>query len=267
VSDVLVLCYHALSERWPADFAVSPAQLEQQLRHLLDRGFRGVTFTAAVTGPQSGRTVAVTFDDAYRSVLELAFPILDRLGLPATIFAPTAYVGSGRPMEWPGIDEWAGGPHSPELLPLSWEELRQVADAGWEVGSHSHTHPRLTQVDDTELERELGESREECERRLQRPCTSIAYPFGDVDERVVTAAARSGYRAGAALDVRSSRVQPLAWPRVGVSREDSFARFSRQVSPIVRRFRRSPVGPAAERAYGAVLQQLRRVTHGSMTRR
>jgi peptidoglycan/xylan/chitin deacetylase (PgdA/CDA1 family) len=264
VSDLLVLCYHAISEHWPADFAVTPAALERQLQHVVDRGYRGVTFTAAVTSPDPGRVVAVTFDDAFRSVLELAVPILDRLGLPATMFAPTAYVGTEQPMAWPGIDEWLDSPYSSELLPLSWEELRELSDAGWEIGSHSHTHPRLTQLDDAELGRELRDSKQECERQLARPCTSIAYPFGDVEERVVSAAARNGYRVGAALEVRS--VQPLAWPRLSVTREDSIARFRRQASPIVRRLRISPVGSTADRAY-ALLQQLRRVTHGSITRK
>ena len=49
-----MLCYHAVSDRWPADFAVTPAQLEYQLQHLLRRGYRGATFTAAVTGPPPG---------------------------------------------------------------------------------------------------------------------------------------------------------------------------------------------------------------------
>jgi peptidoglycan/xylan/chitin deacetylase (PgdA/CDA1 family) len=265
VSDVFVLCYHAVSERWPADFAVTPGELESQLQHLVDRGYRGVTFTEAVTRSDPGRVVAVTFDDAFRSVLELARPILDRLGMPATMFAPTEFVGTGRPMAWPGIDEWVESPYSSELLPLTWKELTELSEAGWEIGSHSQTHPRLTQLDDAALERELRESKAECERRLARPCTSIAYPFGDVDERVVGVAARAGYRAGAALDVRSSQV--LAWPRLSVTREDSIARFRRQASPIVRRLRMSRVGPAADRAYAALRQQLRRATQGSITRR
>jgi peptidoglycan/xylan/chitin deacetylase (PgdA/CDA1 family) len=266
VSDVFVVCYHAVSEGWPADFAVTPGELERQLQHLAERGYQGVTFTEAVTRSDPGRLVAVTFDDAFRSVLELARPILDRFGMPATMFAPTAFVGTERPMAWPGIDAWLDGPYSSELVPLSWEELRELSDAGWEIGSHSCTHPRLTQLDDAELEQELRESKEECERQLAPPCTSIAYPYGDVDERVVGAAARAGYRVGAALEIRAAP-QLLAWPRLSVTREDSIARFRRQSSPIVRRLRSSRLGPAADRAYAALLQQLRRVTQGSMTRK
>ena len=72
---MLVLTYHAVSEKWPAALSVIPDRLEWQLRTLLDRGYRGATFSEAVSAPPAPRTLAVTFDDAYRSVLRLAFPI------------------------------------------------------------------------------------------------------------------------------------------------------------------------------------------------
>ena len=85
MTDGIVLCYHALSPTWEADLSTTPERFERQLELLVRRGYRGVTFEQAVRAPHE-RTVAVTFDDAYRSVLELARPILDRLGLPATVF-------------------------------------------------------------------------------------------------------------------------------------------------------------------------------------
>src|SRR5256885_10994213 len=141
MGDVLVLTYHAVSERWPAELSVIPDRLEWQLRTLLDRGYRGATFTEAVSAPPAPRTVAVTFDDAYRSVLKLAFPILCRLGLVGTVFAPTDFIGREGPMAWPGIDRWLGGPHEPELVPLSWTELGVLVETGWEIGSPTRTHP------------------------------------------------------------------------------------------------------------------------------
>src|SRR5215212_4687937 len=91
MSDVLVLCYHAVSEHWPADLAVFPDRLDVQLRYLVARGYRGATFTTAVVDRPYRRTLAVTFDDAYASVLELGFPILERLGLPGTVYVPTSF--------------------------------------------------------------------------------------------------------------------------------------------------------------------------------
>jgi peptidoglycan/xylan/chitin deacetylase (PgdA/CDA1 family) len=237
VSDVLVLCYHAVSERWSSELAVQPERLRDQLRSLVRRGYRGVTFTEAVQSPGTEKTLAVTFDDAYRSVLELGLPVLEELGLPGSVYAPTAFIGRDEPMSWPGIEEWSRGPDRGELVPLSWEQLRGLSAAGWEVGSHSRSHPRLTRLEDDELERELRESREDCERELGRPCTSIAYPFGDVDERVVQATEHAGYRAGGALPARFHAQRALEWPRVGVWHDDRRWRFRLKVSPLVRRVR------------------------------
>jgi peptidoglycan/xylan/chitin deacetylase (PgdA/CDA1 family) len=247
VSDVIVLCYHALSPTWDADLSTTPARFEGQIAMLAGRGYRGVTFSDAVCARGRGRMLAVTFDDAYRSVLELARPILDRFGIPATVFVPTAGVDAGGPLQWPGIDQWLGGPHAQELMPMSWTELQSLAAAGWEVGSHTATHPHLTQADDATLEDELSSSKAACEHHLQGPCGSLAYPYGDVDARVVAATARAGYSAAATLPRRLSTRGALEWPRIGVYRADDARRFRLKVSPSVRRLRRSAAWNALDR--------------------
>jgi peptidoglycan/xylan/chitin deacetylase (PgdA/CDA1 family) len=215
MSDVLVLCYHAVSDTWPCELAVSPELLDRHLTELEGRGYRVATFTRAVTDPPWPRTLAVTFDDAYRSTLELAAPVLARHGAPGTVYAPTDWVGRPDPMSWPGIEEWSDGPHSHELLCLDWDGLAELQAQGWEVGSHTRSHPRLPQVDDATLARELGESRELIAGRLGS-CTSIAYPYGDSDERVVRATAAAGYTAAGTLTGLPHAERPLSWPRVGV---------------------------------------------------
>jgi peptidoglycan/xylan/chitin deacetylase (PgdA/CDA1 family) len=236
VSDVLVLCYHALSADWPADLSTTPERFDSQLRWLRGRGYRGVTFSEAVA-PGTGKRVAITFDDAYRSVLELGKPILDRHDMPATVFAPSGWIGRDEPMAWQGIDGWVGGPHEHELLPLSWEQLAGLAGDGWEIGSHTVTHPHLTQIGAAELERELRESKRTCEGRLGRPVPTIAYPYGDVDARVVEATRAAGYEAAAALPARPHGPRPLEWPRVGVWFGDDDRRFRLKASRLVRRLR------------------------------
>jgi peptidoglycan/xylan/chitin deacetylase (PgdA/CDA1 family) len=239
VPDVIVLCYHALSPTWEADLSTTPGRFERQIALLSARGYRGATFTQAVSSQRRGRIAAITFDDAYRSVLELARPILDSFGLPATVFAPTDLVGSQAPLRWPGIEAWHGGPHERELMPMSWAELGALADAGWEIGSHSGSHPHLTQLDDAALEDELTRSKGACEHHLGASCSSLAYPYGDVDARVVAAAARAGYRAAAALPRRLRSRDVLEWPRIGVYRKDDDRRFRLKVSPALRRLRGS----------------------------
>ncbi len=257
LSDVLVLCYHAVSERWGANLSIAPDQLFAQLRDLVSRGYRGTTFTEAIHNRPHRRTLAVTFDDAYRSVLELALPVLERLELPGSVFVPTSYAGRDEPMSWPGISEWASGPDAAELRPMSWDELKRLADGDWEIGSHTRTHPRLTALDDSALREELAGSREDCERALGRPCTSVAYPYGDVDDRVIAAARRAGYVAGAELAPRRYRVLPLEWPRLCVMQTYSLARFRRHASPAVRQLQRSPLGGLTEAAYAAVNRRVR----------
>ena len=237
MGDTLVLCYHAVSEDWHADLSVTPAAMEAQITRLLAEGYRGVTFTEAVRERASGRRVAITFDDAFASVLERGKPILDRLGVPATVFAVTDFADSGAPLEWDGIDHWKGGPFEDELRGLNWEQLRGLAAEGWEIGSHTCDHPHLPRCPDDELERQMTESRAACERGMQRPCTSVAYPYGDTDERVESAAGRAGYAAGAALPTRWHRAQPLAYPRVGVYHPDGERRFTLKTSRTVRAVR------------------------------
>jgi peptidoglycan/xylan/chitin deacetylase (PgdA/CDA1 family) len=250
VIDVVVLCYHALSSSWEADLSTTPERFESQVGLLARRGYRGVTFSEAVHSSRRERVVAVTFDDAYRSVLELAKPILDRFGMPATVFAPTDGVDAGGVLEWPGIDRWLGGPHEQELTPMSWAELGSLAAASWEIGSHTATHPHLTQLDDAALEHELTRSKAACERELQGACTTLAYPYGDVDARVVAATRRAGYSTAAALPKRLSSRDPLDWPRIGVYWADDDRRFRAKVSPAVRRLRQSAAWNALEVSRG-----------------
>ncbi|MGA9874554.1 MAG: polysaccharide deacetylase family protein [Solirubrobacteraceae bacterium] len=246
MNDSIVLCYHALSPTWEADLSTTPERFERQLKLLVSRGYRGVTFTEAASASPRGRVVAVTFDDAYRSVLELGLPILQRLGLVATVFAPTDFIGSEQPMKWLGIDRWLGGPHERELTPMSWEELRALAQAGWEIGSHTGSHPHLTQIDDDTLLDELTRSKAACEHHLDSPCTSLAYPYGDFDARVVAQTGSAGYRTAATLPSRQHSRAALEWPRVGVYHRDDDMRFRLKVSPVITRLRRSAAWDAVD---------------------
>ncbi len=258
MSDVLVLSYHAVSEDWPAALSVTPERLEWQLRLLVSRGYRGRTFSDAVLHDHGEKVVAVTFDDAYRSVLKRAFPILSRLGIPGTIFVPTDFPGGG-PMAWPGIDGWLGGPHEAELAPLSWDEVRTLAGAGWEIGSHTCSHPCLTALADESVERELAGSRRVVERELGRPCMSLAYPYGDNDARVRAAAAAAGYATACTVPRRLTDPTPLAWPRVGVYHANGSTAFRIKVSPAFRRLRRTCAWGTADAALRSVFRRVPRI--------
>ena len=76
---------------------------------------------------------------------------------------------------------------------MSWTELRELVDAGHEVGSHSMSHAILPLCSDDELAREVGDSRRFIEARLGNAVSSFCYPNGDVDARVVDAVRDAGY--------------------------------------------------------------------------
>jgi peptidoglycan/xylan/chitin deacetylase (PgdA/CDA1 family) len=237
MTDLLVLGYHAVSERWQSDLSVTPERLERQLGSLVKRGYRGVRFHEAATSAPTGKTLVVTFDDAYRSVLELAFPIMQRLGLPGVVFAPTNFAAGGELASWPGVDTYLDGAYAQELEVMSWEELAELHARGWEVGSHTCSHPHLTRLDDHALLEELRDSRAECERNLKIPCHSLAYPYGDTDARVIAATANAGYTAAAGLPRFRALHEPAAlnWPRIGIFHEDGTQSFRLRVSPTARR--------------------------------
>jgi len=247
MSDVIVLCYHAVSPEWDSSLAVTPNAFERQIAYLLAHGWRATTFTSAALAPPAARTLAITFDDAFASVKRYALPILSGFGAPATVFAPTAFMDGAPSLTWDGIDEWLGTAAERELAPLSWNELGELGELGWEIGSHTCNHPHLPRLDDAALEQELQASRELCAERLSRPCTSIAYPYGDVDARVAGATERVGYSAGAALSSNLRHVGAMRQPRVGIYRVDEWPRFRLKVlraSRFARSTRLWPTGPA-----------------------
>jgi peptidoglycan/xylan/chitin deacetylase (PgdA/CDA1 family) len=231
----VVLCYHATSSDWNHHISVAPDVIERQIRSLLVRRYRAVRAADLVAG--RGRLFHVTFDDAFRSVLD-ALAVLERHGVRGTVFSCTELADGGRlfPIRRrPGEENITIAESS--LRTMTWDELRSVAERGHEVGSHTVSHPHLTRVSDVELARELRESRERLESELGRPCPFLAYPYGDENGRVRIAARAAGYEAAFGLPGRSRPYDPFAIPRLGIWRKDGPVRFFLKTSAA-----RRPIG-------------------------
>ncbi len=128
-------------------------------------------------GPVGGRYFCITFDDGFRNCLTNAVPILVDKSAPAAFFLPTGFVGAPPPEDPELIRRVSnGGPRVPEFL--SWEECRTMADAGMMIGSHTVNHLRLSLLSDTEVERELRDSKSTIEREVGRPCEHFSCPQG-----------------------------------------------------------------------------------------
>jgi peptidoglycan/xylan/chitin deacetylase (PgdA/CDA1 family) len=230
VNELMVLCYHAFSPTWSASLSVTPDAFERQISSLVRHGWRSATFTDVARGTPAGKTFVVTFDDAFASVKTYALPVLRKLGIKGTVFAPTDYVSREAPLAWPGLQHWERGADADELTAMTWDDLGELAELGWEIGSHSKTHPLLTSLDDDALASELRESRDECAKRIGRPVTAIAYPYGDVDDRVQASTRNAGYDAAAALAWPSPAANRYSFPRIGVYHKDSGPRFRFKVA-------------------------------------
>ncbi len=166
----LILGYHHIGVSNGVTQEVSQVELERQLRSLLALGYVFVTTGRALETLETVPLVAsVTFDDGYADAYSEALPVLRRLGIPATVFIIVARVNE------PGF--------------MSWEQLKVLRSAGWEVASHTVSHAELTDLSPTGLERELLGAKETLMLRLGSPVHCVAYPFGRHDRRVRQAAA------------------------------------------------------------------------------
>jgi len=119
-----------------------------------------------------------------------------------------------------------------ESRPMSWDQVREMADNGIEFGSHTASHPILKQVDDAGLERELGGCKQRIEAELGRACDVIAYPVGGAhafDQRIIDHVGRAGYRLGASYQRGTNDIDALetfAMKRIHVEREVGREQFA-----------------------------------------
>jgi peptidoglycan/xylan/chitin deacetylase (PgdA/CDA1 family) len=205
-----------VTERWEHELSLPAATIATHVERLLGRGYRPGTAAETVSG--ADRVLHVTFDDAFRSVLDV-LPSLERLGARVTIFVCSDYAKDGRALDVPELASYAAELPD-ELATMDWDLVRAVAERGVEIGSHTRTHPHLTRLSDRELDLELCESRAALEAELGRHCHFFAYPYGEEDARVRAAARSAGYEAAFALQSDDCDLDPFALPRVAVFRSD-----------------------------------------------
>jgi len=189
--------------------AVLPALLRWQVRELARQGCRPFIVRELLGDDGEGRC-AFTFDGGYQSVAGQAWPILAGASMMATVFVVANLVGG---TNW--WEERLGD--RPERL-LGKRELRALAAAGWEIGSQSASHVRLTALAPVPLREEIRGSKARLEDLLSMPVDGFCYPWGEWDARVRDEVAEAGYayavtgRAGAL----SGAVDAFALPRIEI---------------------------------------------------
>jgi len=210
----VALMYHGVGEAAnPGEglrYTVTRTEFERQMEALDATGVNVLHPERAWREEGSG--VVLTFDDGEASVLHEALPRLAHRGKPAALFMTTAWMGR------PGYLDAAG--------------LRELAAAGWLIGSHGHTHRFLNTLDDRELKEELLRSRDTLGEFLGRAPTHLAFPGGRTSPRVEAQARELGFQTfwssqpGINVGTKGSRA-PLR--RTAVRRGMAHERFPRLV--------------------------------------
>ncbi|MCO4771645.1 MAG: polysaccharide deacetylase family protein [Deltaproteobacteria bacterium] len=171
-----IVTLHSVDETGSV-LSIRPSELESLLDAIEKARHEVVSLGELLTQPGRPDRIAVTFDDALASVAEEGLPILARRGYPASVFVVTDRVG--RDNAWPG--QPAGIPDMPSM---GWGELQALAEAGWEIGSHTHTHAKLTRLSEAAVRAEIAQAHAVVERELGLSPTFFAYPYGAVNDTV-----------------------------------------------------------------------------------
>lgn len=261
---LLVLAYHGVDDAESFDRHLAALGRHHDIVSLDD-----VRANVLDGAPLPERSALITFDDGHRSVLEAGLPRLEARGLPAALFVVSDLIGTDAPFWWdeveqlvdagrPGtgagitevrrlktvpnaerlrrIDELRSAAAEQVVCPqLSADDLLRLEAGRVTIGSHTATHPCLDRCTSEEAAAELDRSRRRLEEYLGREVDALAYPNGNVDDRVRSLAGAAGYRVAFAFDHLigpSPAADPLLISRVRVDSTTNDARFDLVTSGV-----------------------------------
>lgn len=170
-----ILMYHSISDDPEPGLSpyykvnTSPSVFRQHIGFLVEQGYNSIRLAKAVEllklgAPMPEKSVVITFDDGFRSIFTEAFPVLQEHGFTATVFLPTAFIGSPRCS-------------FKDKECLTWDEARDLQKFGIDFGSHTVSHPRLIELSWKDIETEVRQSKSELEQNLGGPINTFAHPY------------------------------------------------------------------------------------------
>jgi len=176
-----ILYYHSIAYEEGNELRIPPEEFEGQMQLLRRNGYESITLNDLYEHFYQGKEIpdkpiVITFDDGYEDNYLNAFPIAQKYGYKGTVFVVT---------------DWIDGKGY-----LKREQLLKMSEAGWQIESHTRTHPYLTSLSPEMLEEELLVSKQVLEALLQEPVTAFAYPYGVYDYATVEACRGAGYLIG-----------------------------------------------------------------------
>ncbi len=223
---IMLLMYHGTppASRPTSQYDIGARRFRQHLDLLQKAGWQTVRVSDLVGGELSqNKTVVLTLDDGYANNYAGAFKPLVERGMVATWFVVSNLIGKQA--------TWKRRDSNPEPL-FSASQLRELAAAGMEIGSHSCSHPDLSRESPDKVVRELVESRKTLEDLLGQEITSFAYPYGFFNEDTVRLTAECGYKTActARAGWHKSDQDPMTLRRVTVFSRDTPATLARKIA-------------------------------------
>ncbi len=252
-----ILAYHRVHPQRRGALCVTPDELEHQIRALLRRGARPMSsreLLKSVTS-RSGDSSAphdavvssrarwsvpprfsqapgflITFDDGYADIAQHAWPVLERLGIPAVVFLIHNWVGRREPFPWEA--KYVSRP-GPEDLPMDWPQVRHLQSQGCEFGSHTLEHPDLLDLDPAQRRTEIAGSRQQLIDRLDADVPLFCYPRGHYSPALAEEVEEAGYRAALLTPRRAGLPEHrYCLRRVGIYAADHGLRYRIKISPL-----------------------------------
>ncbi len=234
----VIFMYHRFDEKHYPSTSIDKEQFAFHLEYLKTNGYNVWSLSKIVRYIKEKKqlppkTVALTMDDAYRSVYTVAYPMLKEKGFPFTVFVNTLPVDN----------------HSKRYL--TWDQMRQMQQNGAEFANHSWDHPYFVKYlayDDEKLFTTIRKQIEKTQHRLQeelgKACNAypkmFAYPFGEYTHRIEKVLQRLGYVGVTQVPgVFTSRTSLLEIPRYPMAvrfadKEDFLLKLHTQALPLRR---------------------------------
>lgn len=182
----------------PGGLSTTPGELRAHLDVIQEWGATVLDLDGALDlldrGTLPPRAVVLTFDDGYASVAETAWPLLLDRGWPGVLYAVAGYLDGGERFPW---DERAD---ASDARLLDAKGLRDLADAGMTIGSHTVSHRWLPHLPAAEAAAEVRDSRHRLADVVGRDVTTFSYPMGGWNAAVRGQVAAAGYRSGVTVD-------------------------------------------------------------------
>jgi peptidoglycan/xylan/chitin deacetylase (PgdA/CDA1 family) len=232
----LILGYHSVSKYRQDALAVRVDDFENQMAWLHSHGYRSMTLAQFITQTitKKERIVIITFDDGYADNYTLAFPILKKYGFVATIFLVSDYVNTDHVFYW-DVPKITAQSNQAWYKLLTWEQVEEMSTYGIEFGSHTCTHPELTNVSTKLCMEELARSRANLQARLGHEIVSFCYPRGDLNTEVIQMVEKVGYSCAVVTPPRYGiPLSHYTLRRVGIHYANTSLIFRLKTIPFVR---------------------------------